>query len=152
MKSYQEQRKWKYIIIHKGRENECKQFELDDSQRLIHKIQRQKKRSIKLAKIGFYENNKMQKFIDQVVEESPKKANKNKKLNISFINQSNSIDVFGNKDNLFLNENELDLFSMFDYGKQMNESHECDSEEFDHDFNEQMVDNLNFDINFFSFF
>ena len=63
MKSYQEQRKWKYIIIHKGRENECKQFELDDSQRLIHKIQRQKKRSIKLAKIGFYENNKIAKIV-----------------------------------------------------------------------------------------
>ena len=58
---------WKSIVVYNQHENTNICYNLDEQQRITPKLKHQKKRSIQLAKIGYYDNAEIKKFLNHAL-------------------------------------------------------------------------------------
>lgn len=58
---------WKSIVVYNQNENTNICYNLDEQQRITPKLKHQKKRSIQLAKIGYYDNAEIKRILNHAL-------------------------------------------------------------------------------------
>lgn len=130
MKSRKYLNNWKLIVIKDEQNKIIKSFELDEKQRITQKLKKHKKRSLILAQIGFYQNEKLKKEVIQKMQKkkyipksniisSSDQQNDKIESDTNHIDDENTFNYELELLNVFNNDDDFDIFqnTNYDYEK-----------------------------------